>query len=585
MRVQVEVLFSVEDPRDVIFGASGTVRCDPSTKRVRVDDCMALLEQGHRRLQHGKFDVYLPVTDGELPQYLSSLPLSKQIPEPDGLDRWVDVEEDKKGLFLRLHLTQPEPSGNGSSDKNASAPSVNGNGSSGSQTGVQNRNTSASSTTDPSGPTNGSGSIIAPPKKKDRCITLGDWRRKIQLVEEKRQTEKARITEICKSVDWSQPRLSDAVKYMNMAQRFINDVNLPAERRENIRSLLQSDQTHIRTLKRAVDDATALLTQLNGTAPKPSPARSPTPSQHGHRTQSMPASSDPPSYSVPRSAFHSVPSRVSPFAPVYEPPPPAQSYVNGGWGGHPPVGRSVVPPAFLPPSMHQQSFFPPHAHPPHGYYPAYGPHYGHNHFAAGIAASGPYGYPPQHHHRGVAAAGMNMPIEEGQSFGYYVPGGGAIGVGGQMVMQGPPMGMEVVVPMEDDELAKKDANGNGNESNMTNSTYWPGTRSSNPSNGNSNGNGNSDESGSQGNSGGSEQKEGSEGDTTGNDVSNQSAPSHSHTPSPYHPHPPPEALREQQGMQAGHRPKLAIPEHPVLQDVTVAAGAGGGGGGWARGNS
>jgi len=86
-------------------------------------------------------------------------------------------------------------------------------------------------------------------RRKQRCSTIGDWRRKIEAVKRMQAMQGGKINELCKMVDWSQPRISEATRYLSMGDEFVQDMGIDQSKRAELESLLQNDQTSIKSFK------------------------------------------------------------------------------------------------------------------------------------------------------------------------------------------------------------------------------------------------------------------------------------------------------------------------------------------------
>ncbi|CEM32283.1 unnamed protein product [Vitrella brassicaformis CCMP3155] len=192
-------------------------------------------------------------------------------------------------------------------------------------------------------------------KVAKRCSTLGDWRQRLAAVAQYRATHTMRITEVCKMVNWSQTRYSDANKYLKEAEECISNVNLDYQHRLKLLQLLESDSTLISEFKKFVDK----LTQEAPPDPRfPSAIRKRARSRGGQR-----------------SAPHSPPPQA--------PHPPASDHVDAAT-----AASAAAPTAADPSAMHMGGM-----HGYHGGYVPY-PHPAHSAAAGGMDGSfgGYYGY-------------------------------------------------------------------------------------------------------------------------------------------------------------------------------------------------
>eukprot|EP00742_Colponemidia_sp_Colp-10_P001433 GILJ01001541.1.p1 GENE.GILJ01001541.1~~GILJ01001541.1.p1 ORF type:complete len:259 (+),score=46.59 GILJ01001541.1:51-779(+) len=225
--LHVEITFTINDLKGTQYGASGSVIVKEEADGVKADlySCLALLQEQHKRLQFGSYDVMInkSPTGRPIMYSIAHLPLLKDDPmsgiAPE--HRWMPVEKDEFGALIRLHL---EEAGRRLISKRKGVP--------GSDVELERI---------------GLG-------KKMRCMTIGDWKKKIEAVKERKAAEGGRITDICKLMDWSQPRMSEAMKYLGLAERISTDTNVDKRRRADILHALSDDSTPIQQLKRMVDE-------------------------------------------------------------------------------------------------------------------------------------------------------------------------------------------------------------------------------------------------------------------------------------------------------------------------------------------
>eukprot|EP00743_Colponemidia_sp_Colp-15_P001747 GILK01001907.1.p1 GENE.GILK01001907.1~~GILK01001907.1.p1 ORF type:complete len:296 (-),score=46.44 GILK01001907.1:149-997(-) len=229
--LHVEITFTVNDQKGTQYGASGSVIVKEDTDSVKADlySCLALLQEQHKRLQFGAYDVMIPKAPSGRPVLYSiaHLPLNKLDPMQPPIapeHRWIHVEKDDYGAVIRVHLEE----------RNA----------------MKKRPLSGSSPDDRLG--------VA---KKIRCASIGDWKKKIEAVKERKTTEGGRLTDICKMMEWSQPRMSEAVKYLGLAERITTDKSVDKRKRADILHALTDDSTPIKQFKRLVDEVKYMETK------------------------------------------------------------------------------------------------------------------------------------------------------------------------------------------------------------------------------------------------------------------------------------------------------------------------------------
>eukprot|EP00743_Colponemidia_sp_Colp-15_P006707 GILK01007232.1.p1 GENE.GILK01007232.1~~GILK01007232.1.p1 ORF type:complete len:246 (-),score=28.93 GILK01007232.1:107-844(-) len=224
--LHVEITFTINDLKGTQYGAAGSVivREEPDGVKADLYSCLALLQEQHKRLQYGAYDVLInkSPTGRAVLCSVAHLPLDKSDPLTPPIapeHRWMPVEKDEYGVLIRMHLEE--------GDKR-----------------LPSKKRSLSGDIDRLGMA-----------KKIRCATIGDWKKKIEAVKERKLAEGGRLTDICKMMDWSQPRMSEAVKYLTMAERISTDTSIDKRRRADILHALTDDATPIKHFKRLVEEA------------------------------------------------------------------------------------------------------------------------------------------------------------------------------------------------------------------------------------------------------------------------------------------------------------------------------------------